>query len=75
MDWVVDNDQNSRHLPRQPALQPADQIRPGQSLGLARKAAVRRRRIQLLERQIRHRKQSNLDTNQNTASLLVKVHF
>ncbi len=45
------------HLPRQPALQPADQIRPGQSLGLARKTGVCRRRVQLLERQIRHREQ------------------
>ena len=46
-----------RHLSRQRALQPADQVRPGQNPWLAGKTGVRRRRIQLLERQVRHRKQ------------------
>jgi Nucleoside-binding outer membrane protein len=67
IDWVVDNDQNSQgYLSRQPALQPADQVRPGQGHGLAGETGVRRRRIQLLERQIRHRKQHPTSTPMKT---------
>jgi nucleoside-specific outer membrane channel protein Tsx len=76
LDWVVDNDQNSRgtyhaNLHFNPQLK----YDLGKALGWGEKQFYVGTEYSYWKNKYGVENSSNLDTNQNTASLLVKVHF
>ncbi|MHC8406648.1 MULTISPECIES: outer membrane protein OmpK [unclassified Pseudomonas] len=76
LDWVVDNDQNSRGTYHANLhINPQIKYDLGKAVGWGQKQVYVGAEYSYWKNKYGIENSSNLDTNQNTASLLLKVHF